>query len=117
MIVGRVSEHQGAFVGQIHIHNSFTDGANRNVGFGFGNGQRSVDVNVHFVFGFDDRENGFGSQFGQTGFALVVFQTVFVFAQTNGDVAVGVVKRGIGIAGGAGAFLYDIFCRMNGNFG
>ena len=89
MIVGRVSEHQGAFVGQIHVHDGFADGADRNVGAGFGNGQRGVDVNVHFVFGFDDRENGFGSQFGQTGFALVVFQTVFVFAQTNGDVAVG----------------------------
>lgn len=70
VVVGAVSEHDGGFVDQIHIHNGFADGADRDVGVGFGNRQGRVDVNVQFVFGFMQGEDGFIGEFGQAELAL-----------------------------------------------
>ena len=107
MVVGAVSEHDGGFVDQIHIHNGFADGADRDVGVGFGNRQGRV------VFGFMQGEDGFVGEFGQAELAFVVVKLVFVAAQTGGNVRIGIVKSRIRIAGDAGTFENDVFSRMN----
>ena len=113
VVVGAVSEHDGGFVDQIHIHNGFADGADRDVGVGFGNRQGRVDVNVQFVFGFMQGEDGFVGEFGQAELAFVVVELVFVATQTGGNVRIGIVKSRIRIAGDAGTFENDVFSRMN----
>ena len=39
-----------------------------------------------------------------------------MFAQADGNMAVGIVKSRIRVAGCACALQYDIFCRMHGHF-
>ena len=113
---GGVFEHQRDFIVEIHIHHSFRHRANGNIGFQLGNGERSI-VNVDFFGVFVERKDGFVGNFGKAGTAFVVVELGFVTTQTSGDVLVGGIKCRVRIAGGAGAFLNNVFGRMNRHIG